>query len=825
MSPFLFTLISVEGVWILYVSTACTSLLIRVTRQSLIAFLSLGFIWFSLSVAHAQEASSAPAKDTSYAALADLLDDQKTRDQLITQLRELAAQPGAANNAATPPVSGNAQAEVQAAKSEESLQTTNKDDDSIAAQLQVFATGLSGDIAETWLVIKAMVTDERLPGARAAQWKPAVVSLGVAIVSVVVAYFLLRLAAGYAFGRLNDWTMRENAKRPRSTAYSAGAAGEKRKGLGKLGSLTLGRKLLAVIGAFVIDIAATLLAALAAYGVVIAFTDSGMPVSLFAMQFLTAFVLVEVVKAISRGIFATHYEHLRLLPLSEEVAGYWNRWLIVLITITGYSLLVIVPVVQALLTPGVGQLLGLVLMATVYLYAISVVWQNRKQVSAGLREYAERSSATVFGTLIRVLARIWHWVLLAYLTVLFVVSQADQQDALSFMAHATIQSAVAILIGALLAAVLSSLLARRIQLPDNWRRSLPLVEERINAYVPALIKCLRLLILIVVTLVVLDAWDVFDLIGWLGSESGRNTVNTVVQVGIILLIAALSWTILASIIEHRLGVAMGTNKPTEREKTLLMLFRSAASVVISTMTVLIVLSQIGINIGPLIAGAGVAGLAIGFGAQKLVQDVITGIFIQLENGMNQNDTVEVAGLFGTVEKITIRSVVIRTLDGGYHLIPFSTIDKLSNHTRDFGYHYGEYNIGHRESVDEAIAQLELAFAELKHDPELAPAIMEDISIPGVTGLTERGFTIRVLIKTTPGMQWAVQRGFNRLVKKYFDAAGIELPYPQTVLHFGRDKNGYAAPVDVRAVEALSQKVQAAPAGQTPRPISSVESAV
>src|SRR5690606_11778812 len=101
-----------------------------------------------------------------------------------------------------------------------------------------------------------------------------------------------------------------------------------------------------------------------------------------------------------------------------------------------------------------------------------------------------------------------------------------------------------------------------------------------------------------------------------------------------------------------------------------------------------------------------AGLAIGFGAQKLVQDVITGVFIQLENGMNQNDVVEVAGIFGTVEKINIRSVGIRTLDGGFHMIPFSSVDKVSNHTRDFSYHYGEYAITYRENVDDAVRQLE-----------------------------------------------------------------------------------------------------------------------
>ncbi|MFA5489419.1 MAG: mechanosensitive ion channel domain-containing protein [Candidimonas sp.] len=750
-------------------------------------------LWISVSIAQAQAQQAPAAKDASYAALADLLENQQTREQLIKQLRSQADQP--------------VSAEAQAAAKTASSGPESAAGGGVADELQRIATRLQDDIAETWQAVAAVFTDQPLPGQRPDHWQRALVSLAIAIVSVSIAYFVLRLAASYGFKRLNAWTMREDGKRPRHTGYRPATDGAGRKGLGKLGSLTLGRKLLAVMGAFAIDIAATLLAALAAYFVLITFADRG-AVPLFAMQFLTAFMLVEIVKAFSRGVFATHYEQLRLLPLSEQAADYWNRWLIVLITITGYSLLFVVPVVQALLTEGVGRFAGLVLMAVVYVYAVTVVWNKRKEVSAGLVAHAERSTAPVFGTLTRVLAKIWHWAVLAYFTVLFMVSQADQQHALDFMMHATLQSVVAVLAGALLAAALSSLLARRIVLPDNWRSSLPLLEARINAYVPACLKFLRLLILVVVTLVVLDAWQVFDLVGWLGSEPGRKAIGTLARVGIVLLIAALSWTVLASVIEHRLGVSAGRNKPTEREKTLLMLFRSAASVLIATFTVLIVLSQIGINIGPLIAGAGVAGLAIGFGAQKLVQDVITGIFIQLENGMNQNDVVEVAGLFGTVEKITIRSVMIRTLDGGYHLIPFSTIDKVTNHTRDYGYHYGEYNIGHRESVDEAIGQLEQAFAELKLDPELAPSILEDIAIPGVTALNERGFTIRVLIKTAPGMQWAVQRAFNRLVKKYFDDAGIELPYPHTVLHFGRDKDGYAAPVDIRTVEAFSQVADA-----------------
>ncbi|UYO94175.1 mechanosensitive ion channel domain-containing protein [Pollutimonas sp. M17] len=749
--------------------------------------------------------ATAPADNTpSYAALADLLENDKARDKLIEQLRSLAPE------GAQAPAAGVAQpTRAEPSRDPAGLPLSQR----LAIDLQTFTAGLLHDTAATMTAVRAALSGEPVPGNRLRASLPALSVLLFTIVGTLLAYAAFRVLAGFGFARLNAWIL-DDSKGKVGPQPDPGPAAKRYR----YASLTLSRKLLGVLAAFLIDVAASLSAALAGYVLSTILADGTGGKTLFALQFLTAFVMIEIAKAVSRGVFATRYDQLRLLPLSPEAAAYWNHWLTLLIGLTGYGLMVAVPVAEAVFLPAAAKVLGLIIMLGVYIYGVRVVWKNRHAVRAGLVRRAEQSSTAVFGTLLRVLGRIWHLIALAYFTMLLAVSQADQDQALVFMTRATIQTVAAVVIGLALAATLSSLLSRRIQLPDDWRRALPLLESRINAYVPATLKALRLLILITVSLVVLDAWRAFDLLAWLESANGRATVALVFRVGIILAMAALSWTVLASLIEHRLSLSGGIHRPSEREKTLLMLFRNAAAVVIATMTALIVLSQIGIDIGPLIAGAGVAGLAIGFGAQKLVQDVITGVFIQLENGMNQNDVVELAGIFGTVEKITIRSVVIRTLDGGYHLIPFSTIDKLTNHTRDFGYHYGEYNIAHRENVDEAIAQLELAFKDLMQDPELSREVLEDISIPGVTGLTERGFTIRVLIKTTPGNQWAIQRGFNRLVKQRFDAAGIELPYPQTVLHFGRDKLGYAAPVDVRGVDALKHSAGTTPApGQTMRP--------
>lgn len=781
----------------------------RLSQILAIVFFAIHFLFLAVSphaqpVGGVEKTVGAPAESgqAAYGALADTLEDPEARHRLIDELRALAQ--------------GRELAAVQGGDrrgAQDGAQLSAVSGIAVLSQrlgnvLQEVTAQLGSDISATLDAVGRLGSSGGVTQGKLDDQMPALRALGLAIAATLLAYAILRGIAGLLFGRLNAWIRRKPAGEAQGqAAESSVRPSPRREGRHRLGRITLSRKLLGVLLALVVDLAASLLAALAGY---VAVVGSSQPAygSAFAFQFLTAFVLIEAVRSISRAVFATRYDELRLLPLQPATARFWNRWISLLIALTGYCLLVVVPVGQVVFAPSVGRLIGLVIMLCVYITALRVVWSQRLAVRTGLMQRADAAGTAIMGSLLRILARIWHWVALAYFTVLLVTSQADQAAALAFMLSATVQTLIAVVAGALLAAGLRRLELRRIVLPPSLGRNFPSLEQRVNGYKNPALRGLHLAFVIVVILVVLDAWHAFDLAAWLDSERGRAAVALVLRVGIVLAIAALSWTVLASLIEHRVGARDGRGA-SEREKTLLMLFRNAAAITIATMTVLIVLSQIGIDIGPLIAGAGVVGLAIGFGAQKLVQDVITGVFIQLENGMNQNDIVEVAGRFGTVEKITVRSVVVRTLDGGYHLIPFSAIDTVSNHTRDFGYHYAEYNIAHREDVDQAVAELELAFKDLMEDPALAAQVLSEIEIPGVTALNERGFTVRVLIKTTPGNQWMIQRGFNRLVKRRFDAAGIELPYPQTVVHFGRDENGHAAPTDAKAIEVLRQSTQTA----------------
>ena len=802
------------------------------------------------------ESAQAPAP-ASYATLADLLEDDAARATLIEQLRALATgqgEPGTAaaqaEEAAPPPAASEGTAASH--RAEAALATQREVGpgitDRIADEAQQFAEDLMVGASTAVATFRALATGDAASFTRLAGWPTAMLHMVIVMAAAIVAFLLLRAVAARIFGRMDQWVLRhqsrvranwhpEDASPPGPAHVPAGQGAASGAAVGEGATIEmhgppaphvpplhmqlqlLYGKAVAIVGGLMVDVLVILLAAAVGYGVALFATGERGVLGPFERLFINAFVAVEIARSLVRMVFASHYQHLRLLPMEDDLASYWNAWLERVTSIAGYGVLLVVPLFAATLSAAVGQMVSLLIMLGVYIYAVRVIWKNRASIRSRLINRARLSSTAFFGTLLRMLARTWHLLAIAYFTVLLVVTQVDPAGSLPYMVHGTLQSGLAIGIGLLLSAALTALLSRRITLSHDLRTRLPMLESRLNSYVPAALRSIRIFILVTVTLFVLDAWRVFSLSAWLASDSGSAAIATVVRVAIILLFAALIWTVVASIIEHRLAHDEGQGAPSARERTLLSLFRNATLIVIVTMTVLVVLSQIGIDIGPLIAGAGVVGLAIGFGAQKLVQDVINGIFIQLENGMNQNDVVEAGGVFGTVEKITIRSVGIRTLDGGYHMIPFSSVDKVTNHMRDFSYHLGEYTVAHRESVDDAAFHLEQAFKELMLDPVLGPEVMEDITIAGVTSLNERGFTIRVLIKTRPGMQWAVQRGYNRLVKKHFNAAGIELPYPHTVVYFGQDKNGFAPAANVHTVlDRATVRGTAMPAGHTPRPL-------
>ncbi|MCK2185630.1 mechanosensitive channel protein [Halomonas getboli] len=695
------------------------------------------------------------------ATLASLLENPETRQQLIDQLRAQAQAPADAATEAAKEVASEPSLPRQLANA------TSHVVDELGGQI--------GRAADTLVsLFEGGLGDDS--GFDMAAFTSAAINLGMVILATFVLFVVIRRLARPLFTRLSQWSLNG-------------------QGLQPLLRLVLCVGVAALIDALVVALAYVGGNLVATFAV----GESG-ELSTRASLFLNAFLVIELLKAAVRMLFASHYEGLRLLPIGADSARYWNRWIARLIGLAGYGLMVGVPLVNVYLSPSLGSAVGTLIMLGAYVYALAVVLRNRQPLRQALNHKAGQTTMTASRVSLQLFARTWHLFALAYFTVVLVLTLTRPETALPFVLLATLKTLVTVLAGMLISSFLTQTIGRRIRLNDDLRRKLPLLEARLNSYVPTALRVVRAVILIVVVMLVLNAWGAFDLAAWYASEAGRSLVGKLVSVFVILAVAAGAWLGLASLIEHKLNPETGGGMPSARTQTLLALFRNALAIALITLTAMIVLSEIGINIGPLIAGAGVLGLAIGFGAQKLVQDIITGVFIQIENAMNTGDVITVGGVTGVAEKLSIRSVGIRDLSGTYHIVPFSSVDTVSNYMRDFAYHVGEYGIAYREDIDQAIQALRDAFDDLANDEEQKAKLLEPLEVAGVIALADSSVNIRVRLMTTPGDQWAVGRAYNRLVKLHFDAAGIEIPFPHTTLYFGENKDGSAPPANLRILD-------------------------
>ena len=226
---------------------------------------------------------------------------------------------------------------------------------------------------------------------------------------------------------------------------------------------------------------------------------------------------------------------------------------------------------------------------------------------------------------------------------------------------------------------------------------------------------------------------------------------------------------------------------TQRINTLFRILKNFVSIAILIVVIMLVLSELGIEIGPLIAAAGVVGLAFGFGAQTLVKDIITGLFIILEGQITIGDIVEVAGHSGRVEAITIRTVRLRDVNGHLHVVPFSEVTTVKNITQDQDYHSFEIGVSYNEDVDHVMETIEKVGKDLEQDKEFKSKINGKIEVFGLDKFEDSAIVIKGRIPTVHKQQWIVKREFNRRIKLAFDKSGIEIPFPQRTISYPDNK--------------------------------------
>jgi moderate conductance mechanosensitive channel len=234
----------------------------------------------------------------------------------------------------------------------------------------------------------------------------------------------------------------------------------------------------------------------------------------------------------------------------------------------------------------------------------------------------------------------------------------------------------------------------------------------------------------------------------------------------------------------------------KRADTLAAVIAYLLTITVVIVGAIMILGEFDVEIGPILAAAGIVGVAVGFGAQHLVRDLITGFFILLDDQIRVGDVVQIADKGGLVEKISLRMTILRDLAGNVHYVRNGEISVVTNMTKEYSRYVFDIGVAYREDVDDVIEVVKQVDEELRADPAFGSDILEPIEILGLDQFGDSAIIIKARTKTKPIKQWSVGREFNRRLKKRFDEKDIEIPFPHVTLYMGQDKTGQAAPMHV-----------------------------
>ena len=363
---------------------------------------------------------------------------------------------------------------------------------------------------------------------------------------------------------------------------------------------------------------------------------------------------------------------------------------------------------------------------------------------------------------------------------------------------------------AVLVAVLLAWVAARLARRTVSRILEAILSDGVTTASPLVRAPLRLVWLAVFFLVfVVVAVPIFELAGLRPRAGlGLRTLATwaftsglrVVLIVVIAFVLVRFVTLLVKRFEHQvnLGTTLDALERAKRARTLGSLIRNVSAAVIVTIAVLMILHELRIDIAPVLAGAGIVGLAVGFGAQTLVRDIISGFFLILEDQVRVGDVAAINGTAGLVEAINLRTIVLRDSEGTVHVFPNGAINTLANRSKEFSFYVIDLGISYHEDPDRVTAVLREVGAELQRDDKYGPLILAPLEVFGVNAFADWSVQIQLRIKTVPLKQWEVGRELRRRILRAFEAHGIEIPSPGVVaVPRNADGGGVSTPKSLR----------------------------
>ena len=485
---------------------------------------------------------------------------------------------------------------------------------------------------------------------------------------------------------------------------------------------------------------------------------------LVVIAVVNAYAACRAAMCVARMLLSPDDRRLRLWRLDDDAARFVLVWVrrLVIVAIFGETL------VEVALLLGLDQSAHdgferlIALMLAVML--IVVVIRLRHKVGAYFRGAGMEAARWRAG-----LAEAWPYLAVITIVSFWIGMATGTRGGLSGLYFPGVTLA-AIVAARLLTIVVLGTLERLVRLDPDTPDKLPGLSQRIAGYRRPLEMAVMTAITALCVVVVLQLWGAPAFAWFIGGGIGNRLVSALLTIAVAVIVAIAIWEVSHAVLERQLAQAgPGGQVRSIRLLTLLPLLRTALLTAILTVVGLTALSEIGINIAPLLAGAGIAGIAIGFGAQHLVQDVITGIFVLFENAIQIGDNVTAAGLSGSVEQLSVRTIRLRAGDGAVHIIPFSAVTSITNTNRGLGNAAISVIVAYDEDTDRVAAVLGEIAAEMRADDEFKTRMLGDLQLFGVDQVRPWGVTITGQIACTDTGRWPVQREFNRRLKQRFAA--------------------------------------------------------
>ncbi|WP_374471566.1 mechanosensitive ion channel family protein [Phenylobacterium sp.] len=290
---------------------------------------------------------------------------------------------------------------------------------------------------------------------------------------------------------------------------------------------------------------------------------------------------------------------------------------------------------------------------------------------------------------------------------------------------------------------------------------------------------MRLFVLGAALLLVVSVWGI-DPWAWISGEAGARLVRLALILVLVTALVEVAGFVIRRFIE---GVASRSRdaRRANQIRSLGPLLTGSLQGVLLVVGLLTFLSELGVQVGPLLASAGVVGLAVGFGAQTIVKDFLTGVFLIAEDAVSVGDNVRIGDASGTVEAMTLRTIRLRNMNGTLHIFPYSEAQVIHNRTKAFSSYLFDLQIAYDADIDEALGVMTRVGEEMRADPEFGPMITRPFEVMGVDKLADSGVVLKARVTTTPKDQWKVGREYNRRIKLAFDRAGIGIPFPTVQL--------------------------------------------